>query len=443
MSVRSQSVTRWGRAPRTIATAAVALAALASLAAVGLVRTHAQLHQQPSPKGPAPAAESFGHGKLAVAVVLGATGTIGTDAMGPYQVFADSPHFTVYTVAVHTRPVPVDGAPWIVPTYTFAQVAGGKAPSPDVVVVPALDHPDSAEEAAVREFVAVHARRGVRILSVCNGARVVAATGLLDDLRATAHWSRLPALRRQHPQVDWVEGRRYVDAQRGTTTITTTAGITSGIPAALHVVADLVGDREATRISGMVPYPGWSPQAPTRIPVREFGIGDVPVLANHLVPWGRPAVGIALRDGVEELSVAATFEVYTVSSSAHTVPLSTSGWVTTRHGMVLATTPTTAAPHLDRHLTVAPTATGDVAGNAFDRELQRLAVTSGTRAARSAAKMLDYPGRTHGRPVRWAGLRGVLIVAGAVLLVLGVPTAVSRRRRGTAAPRRRDPAGGS
>ncbi|MBK6870716.1 MAG: hypothetical protein IPG94_04755 [Kineosporiaceae bacterium] len=110
-----------------------------------------------------------------------------------------------------------------------------------------LGHPDGAEEEPVRRFVTDRARHGAHahILSVCNGGKVVAATGLLDGHRARAHWSRLGVYRTRRPLVDWVDGQRYVDttvaAAGGTTTITSTAR--------------LVG------------YPGWPPDASTTIPV--------------------------------------------------------------------------------------------------------------------------------------------------------------------------------
>ncbi|HEX3201984.1 MAG TPA: AraC family transcriptional regulator, partial [Actinomycetes bacterium] len=47
-----------------------------------------------------------------------------------------------------------------------------------------------------------------RVLGVCNGSRLLAAAGLLDGRRATAHWSAIRGLERRRPQVDWVRGQR-------------------------------------------------------------------------------------------------------------------------------------------------------------------------------------------------------------------------------------------
>ncbi len=66
------------------------------------------------------------------------------------------------------------------------------------------------------------------------------------------------------------------------------------------------------------------------------------------MPWFRPSVGIALRDGVDELDATAAFEVYEQSAAARTIALATNDTVRTRHGLVLLTTPVTQAPGLDR-----------------------------------------------------------------------------------------------
>ena len=66
------------------------------------------------------------------------------------------------------------------------------------------------------------------------------------------------------------------------------------------------------------------------------------------MPWFRPTVGIALRDGVGELDATAAFEVYGQSAAARTVALATGDTVRTRHGLVLLTTSYAHAPGLSR-----------------------------------------------------------------------------------------------
>jgi putative intracellular protease/amidase len=398
------------RALRLASSSALGVLTLAGLAAAGVYVTLRQANT-PAPsqlRGHLPANRPTSGGPLVVAVALGTSGTVASDAIAPYDVFATSPKFSVYTVAATADAVPTRSGPFIVPTYTFADTTTGRAPRPDVVVVPAVADADGPQEAALRAWITDQAERGARVLGVCNGAQVLAATGLLDGRTATAHWSTLGALRKQHPRVRWVEGRRFV--QHGP--VTTTAGITSGIPGALQVVADLAGADEATRVGRVVRYPNWSVDGDTTIPTQSFSMADLPVGLNALIPWGRPTIGVALIDGVGEIDVASTFEVYAASYAARAVPISTSA-VITKHGMVLlANTPEDAPsltrmvipgsggvasvdPHLrewsERHNLPVDSVQRDDARPAFDAALEYLSTQTGRMTTVSAAKMIDYP----------------------------------------------------
>jgi hypothetical protein len=113
-----------------------------------------------------------------------------------------------------------------------------------------------------------------------------------------------------YPAVHWVSGQRYV-AQG---LITTTAGVTSGIAGALHVLGQLAGDDEAERIGKRINYPGWSLHGSTAIPVQELSLGDLPYGWNVAFPWFPPTWGIRLTDGADEIDVAAAFETYSGAS---------------------------------------------------------------------------------------------------------------------------------
>ena len=68
----------------------------------------------------------------------------------------------------------------------------------------------------------------------------------------------------------------------------------------------------------------WTPRRTTHIAEDHFAAAhDWPVGLNYVMPWFRPTVGIALRDGVDELDATAAFEVYAQSAAARTVALAT------------------------------------------------------------------------------------------------------------------------
>jgi AraC family transcriptional activator FtrA len=88
-------------------------------------------------------------------------------------------------------------------------------------------------------------RRGARMISICTGAFVLAAAGLLDGRRATTHWRHAAELQARHPAVDVDPRVLYVDEGR----ILTSAGVAAGIDLCLHVVARDHGVAHANAIA--------------------------------------------------------------------------------------------------------------------------------------------------------------------------------------------------
>ncbi|WP_285775122.1 helix-turn-helix domain-containing protein [Microtetraspora sp. NBRC 13810] len=76
------------------------------------------------------------------------------------------------------------------------------------------------------------AARGARVASICTGAFVLAATGLLDGLRATTHWNYAGELQRRHPEIAVDASVLYVDNGD----LLTSAGIAAGLDLCLHLV---------------------------------------------------------------------------------------------------------------------------------------------------------------------------------------------------------------
>ena len=400
-----------------------------------------------------PAARPVPEGRLAVAVVLGASGSVITDAFGPYEVFARSPRFFPYTVSASRPTAMCSGGLAVVPDYSLEDVDAGLAPEPDVVVVPAVAAPNGKKEAPLRDWLTRRSDRGAHVLGVCNGGRLLAATGLLDGRRATAHWSALKGLARRRPQVDWVRGQRYV--QDGT--LTTTAGVTSGMFGALRLVEQLAGAGEAQRVGQELAYPGWSLHGPTEIRAQRWAPHDLAFLLAAVFPWWRPTIGVGLVEGVGELEIAAPFEVYASSFAARTVPIAAEATITTRHGLRLVATPTDAiAPEVDRLIVPGAHTTdqvdsqllgwaadhglkvelpngGQAAGQfSYDAMLADLASHSDQTTALATAKSIEYPTEQlelAGAGWPWRPTALLALTATAAIGIGLAPAAASRQAR--------------
>ncbi|KAF0864249.1 transcriptional regulator FtrA [Pseudomonas sp. LD120] len=106
----------------------------------------------------------------------------------------------------------------------------------------------SRDQAPPPELLAALRRayhRGARLLSICSGVFVLAATGLLDGLRATTHWHYATALAERFPNILVDPDVLYVDSGQ----LITSAGSAAGIDACLHLVARDFGTQVANSVA--------------------------------------------------------------------------------------------------------------------------------------------------------------------------------------------------
>ncbi|WP_459616887.1 GlxA family transcriptional regulator [Bordetella sp. 2513F-2] len=180
---------------------------------------------------------------------------------------------------------------------------------PDALVVvagqvgAAPDWSAPATRAIVRWLAQRQPQDGFRVMSVCAGALVTAAAGLLRGRECTSHHACLDALRRAEPGARVLDNRIFVEDGP----MLTSAGITAGIDLALHLVAQDCGPRVAGDVArDMVVY------------LRR--VGQDPALSpwlahrNHLHPGVHRVQDAILRDP------AAPWSVADLARAAHTGP---------------------------------------------------------------------------------------------------------------------------
>jgi transcriptional regulator GlxA family with amidase domain len=139
------------------------------------------------------------------------------------------PWYEFRVVATSDEPIAVADGTWTINTpWRLADLADA-----DTVVIPAWKDLDRDPPAAVLDALRAAHARGARIVSVCSGAFLVAATGLLDGRRATTHWMYADEFARRYPAVILDADVLYVDAGDG---LFTSAGTAAGIDLCLHIV---------------------------------------------------------------------------------------------------------------------------------------------------------------------------------------------------------------
>ncbi|MFJ3789360.1 GlxA family transcriptional regulator [Kitasatospora sp. NPDC090091] len=98
-------------------------------------------------------------------------------------------------------------------------------------------------------------RAGARMVSLCTGAFALAAAGILDGRRATAHWSHTDDLARRHPAVTVDDSVLYVDDG----TVLTSAGVAAGLDLCLHIVRTDLGAHVANQLARRLVVPAHRP----------------------------------------------------------------------------------------------------------------------------------------------------------------------------------------
>jgi transcriptional regulator GlxA family with amidase domain len=182
------------------------------------------------------------------------------DFCGPFEVFAsatlpaqtdDGPEmrlFEVFTIAERSELVACRGGLLVQPNHTLDE-----HPPLDLVVIPGgYGTRREQENPVILDWIARQRRTGALTTSVCTGAFLLGAAGLLDGLRATTHWTTIDGLRAHLPTTNVLADARVVDEGE----IITSAGVSAGIDMALHVVRRLHGDEVARRTARDMEYEG-------------------------------------------------------------------------------------------------------------------------------------------------------------------------------------------
>ncbi len=210
------------------------------------------------------------------------------DLVGPAEVFSLATRYRDGAYAVEV--VSPDPAP--LRTSSGLELASARSlrscrgPIDTLVVVGGAGIPQALENGALVRWVAAAARRSRRVCSVCNGAFLLAAAGVLAGRRATTHWAACDELARRHPEIR-VE-RDPIFVRDGN--VATSAGVTAGMDLALALVEEDLGREASLAVArGLVLFvrrPGGqaqfsaqlAAQSAERVPLRELQAW----IADHL-----------------------------------------------------------------------------------------------------------------------------------------------------------------
>ncbi|MES2507048.1 MAG: DJ-1/PfpI family protein [Verrucomicrobiota bacterium] len=181
------------------------------------------------------------------------------DAYGPLELWGNlKPQVRIVTIAAQPGPVPSAQGPETVATHGLQD-----APALDLLLVPGgFGAFKALKDETLLAWLRGRSRSARVTMSVCNGASILAAAGLLDGRPATTNKAYWKAATRPGPKVQWVPQARWVDDGD----IVTSSGVSAGIDMTLHVISRLYTTRLAEKMADQIEHewhrdPAWDPFA--------------------------------------------------------------------------------------------------------------------------------------------------------------------------------------
>ena len=331
----------------------------------------------------APAQERpTGRARPVIAVVSANEGTETIDFMVPFGVLSTAGVGEVVPVSVESGPVTLVPALTVETGTNLAQFDAAHPAGADYVIVPALRERDNPHVIA---WLKAQAAKGAVMVSICNGAATLAATGLLDGRPATAHFTEIDNFAEDFPRVRWTKNRRYLRDGK----VMTTAGISAALPASLALVEMIGGPEAAAEVAARIGVASWGPDHDSgafRLSARH-----VTTAAWNLVRfWEHETVGIPVAAGIDEIALALAADAHSRTFRTRVDSMTEDGRpVASRHGLTVLGT---AADRRRIDRVVAAPAAGQPPARALDEALSAIRGAYDTRTAEFVAMQLEYPG---------------------------------------------------
>jgi putative intracellular protease/amidase len=330
-----------------------------------------------------PYVSRFGRTRPIIAIIGENSGTEVTDFLIPYGVLKQSNTADVFAVSTQTGPLTLRPALTIEPDATIAVFDQRFPHGADYVIVPAVNR---IADPTLIAWISAQAAKGATIISICDGALVVANTGLMNGRKATAHWATKGYRRKHYPKVLWQKNVRYVVDGK----IVSSAGISASMPTSLALVEAIAGQNAAAVEAKALGVKDWSPRHNSEAFEPRLGVNLFPLIAvNFTNGWfHKPEIiGVSVDQNTDEIALAFTADAWSRTGMSRAYVLSTDQLpITTKHGLIVL-------PDSVKHQTYNLKAIGtDTAMQTLDDALSGIAKRYGRSTAYGVALDLEYPG---------------------------------------------------
>ncbi|QYM78363.1 DJ-1/PfpI family protein [Horticoccus luteus] len=320
-----------------------------------------------------------------IAIVGENSGTELSDFAIPYGVLVRAGVAEVITVATQPGVLHMRPALQVQPDASIAEFDARFPQGADYVIVPAVV---KFNDPTLLAWVKAQGTKGGMVVSICDGAAVVAGTGLMDGHRATAHWASAKNRRRLFPSVKWIDNIRYVADRQ----IISTAGISAALPTSIALVEAIAGRERAASLARELGVSDWGTAHDTAQFRPRLGVNLRALIAvTYTNGWFRSTemIGLPIADGVDEIALAVTADGYsrTGRSLLHALSAS-SAPVRSRSGLMIVPDTRTDGRPMDREL---PPLEAYPSAESFVKTIDGIHRLYGRTTAYGVALNFEYP----------------------------------------------------
>ena len=260
------------------------------------------LEQPPILSQELPAPPPYDPHKPTAVVLMSNYGAESTDVLAPYAILASSGVLNVYTVAPERQVSPLLFGVNVLPHYSFDDLDEVLGRSPDLILVPAIQDP---ENETIVSWIQKHAKPTTLVVSVCEGVRVLAASGLLENRKASTHFLSMGELESDYPNIRWTRGVRWVEDGN----FISSAGVTASIDATLHALRRVAGLQVALDTSEKFNYQmEMRPRAVDAFDLKLTDFLSAFLTAGFL--WDKTKSGVLLFEGIDEVELGSVLDLY-------------------------------------------------------------------------------------------------------------------------------------
>jgi putative intracellular protease/amidase len=316
---------------------------------------------------------------IAIIGINNATET--TDYLMPYGILRRADVADVVTLATQPGPMTLFPVLKVEPQATVAEFDARHPEGADYVIVPAMTRDD---DPAALQWIRNQSAKGAIVIGVCAGAKVVGDAGLLHGKRATTHWYSVKEMREKHPTMRYVEDRRLV-VDGG---VATTTGISASMPMSLTLIEAIAGRDKARAVGRDIGLADWDARHESDAFkfTRPFALTAI---GNTAAFWAHERLGIELKEGVDEVSLALVTDAWSRTYRSQAVTFArTAGARQTRNGIRILPDEVAASWPAERLL---PEIDNAKPTEALDSALGGITARYGARTTDFVAMQLEYP----------------------------------------------------